>query len=409
MENKENARKGIILSILYPFGGLVYALRRIRSKEAAVCFFIFCTYFGFAFIYYDGTGRMGEGKDSERYALALKEAHTMDCSLSQYIEYREREDYYANIMLYTVSRFTGNPQIFYGVVTLIMAIFLVKSSWIIIYRTNKNKFVYLCLIAMLLVSPVWKILGIRWWTALYVFLYGLLSYLFEDKKSKLLWCFVSVLIHFTFLFPIYMLLAWLVLPKKNIAPYVVIFAILSLMGGVDISIFRNLVSRMIPNAYDQDMIIGFMTFEYRAKHNWFADSGRIVSIYLNLFIVLCLFFKARKLIEVDNLLRKFMILVLMMASLCLFINFAPWGRRFLGLSNLLLFALYALVLSNRVINDAIEKPMHIAKPFIIYYVLFQLHFGSYSIGALNLFFGNFITVFFYNDNIPIQFYIDRLF
>lgn len=408
-ENKGNILRGVIISIVYPFAGLVNALRQIRSKEAAVCFFIFCVYFGFAFIYYDGSVMMGEGKDSERYAIEVMDAHKMDCSLSQYIDYRDREDYYATIMLYVVSRFTGNPQIFYGVVTLIMAFFMVKSSWIIISRTNKNKYVYLCIIAMLLSAPVWKISGLRWWTALYVFLYGLLSFIFEHKKLRLLWCLVSALIHFTFLFPVYVLLLWFVLPKRKILPYVIVFAVLSLIGSFDLSIFEDLVGKIIPSDYDSDVIAGYMTFEYGAKHNWFADSGRILSIYLNLFVVLCLFFNSRKTIENDDLLCKFTILVLLMASLCLFVNFAPWGRRFLDLSNFLLYGLFAIVLSKDTINKVVRKQMGIAAPFMIYYVLFQLHFGFYNIGALNLFLGNFITVFLYNDNIPIQFYIDRLF
>lgn len=408
-ENKGNILRGVIISIVYPFAGLVNALRQIRSKEAAVCFFIFCVYFGFAFIYYDGSVMLGEGKDSERYAVEVVDAHRMDCSLSQYIEYRDREDYYATIMLYVVSRFTDNPQIFYGIVTLIMAFFMVKSSWIIISRTNKNKYVYLCIIAMLLSAPVWKISGLRWWTALYVFLYGLLSFLFEHKKLRLLWCFVSVLIHYTFLFPVYVLLVWFVLPKRKILPYVVVFAVLSLMGSLDLSIFEDLVRNIIPSDFDSDVIAGYMTFEYKAQHNWFADSGRILSIYLNLFVVVCLFILGRKTIEGDDLLRKFTILVLLMASLCLFINFAPWGRRFLDLSNFLLYGLFALVLSNDAINDAVRKPMSLTIPFFVYYLLYQLNFGLYSIGALNLFLGNFITVFLYNDNIPIHFIIERLF
>ena len=412
MEIKSNRRlwDGLLLILLYPFAGIVYTFSRIQWKEAEKWFILICVYIGFAFIYFDSTSTQmqDEGKDAARYATEMITLHQIDISFTDYItekaEKRQDNDYYAAILLYIVSRISGNPQLFFGLAALIMGLFFAKTAWIVINRTKKHPLVYLLIVAMLLAAPIWKINGVRWWTALYVFLYGILSFLFDKKPRKLIWCLVSVLIHFTFLFAIYVVVAWLLLPKKKLAPYVVLFTILSLMSNINLSSWSFWISRLIPSFYDENFIIGYMTFEYRASHNLFADSGRYVSIYTNLFLVLVSFFKCRDLIKKDDLLRKFFVLMLMVSSLCLFINFAPWGRRFIDLSNFISFAWFCYACSIPDFREMVKSTFAFAKPFLLYFIGFQINKGLYSLGLYNMFLGNFITVFLYNDNVPIHSY-----
>ena len=327
MEIKSNRRlwDGILLILLYPFAGIVYTFSRIQWKEAEKWFVLICVYFGLAFIYYSGEGMMGEGKDSERYALELIHLHQSDIGfrefITDYTDTKQNSDYYSGILLYCVSRFSGNPHLFFGFAALIMGLFFAKTAWIIINRTQKAQYIYILIMALLLADPIWKINGVRWWTALYVFLYGIFSFLFEKKPKKLIWCLLSVLIHFTFLFAIYAVVAWLLLPKKKLTPYVVLFTVLSLMSNLDLSSWSDWIARLIPSFYNEEHIIGYMSFEYGASHNWFADSGRYVSIYTNFYLVLVSFFKCGDLIKKDDFLRKFFILMLLVSSLCLFINF----------------------------------------------------------------------------------------
>lgn len=417
MEKGGNHRtiEGILLILLYPFLGIIYTFRQIRLAEAEKWFWLICVYFGLALIYFDYTSTVfvGEGKDAERYALEVISLHGSDIGFVDYLkDYNERKqdnDYYAAILLYFVTRFSGNPQLFFGLAALIMGLFFAKTAWIIINRTQKSQYIFILIMTMLLASPIWKINGVRWWTALYVFLYGLLSFLFDKNPKKLIWCILALLIHFTFLFAIYAVVAWLLLPKRKLTPYVVVFIVLNLMSSFDLSSWANWIARLIPSFYNEEKIIGFMTYEYAASHNWFADSGRYVAIYTNFYLVLVSFFKGGDIIKKDELLRKFFILVLVVSSVCLFINFAPWGRRFLDLSNFLSFAWYCYAFSIPEFRERTKKLFAVAMPFLLYFVLFQISKGLYSIGLYNLFFGNFITVFLYNDNIPVHFYLDKLF
>ena len=115
---------GIILSIIYPLGGLIYSIRNMGKSGTRLCFVLFCLYFGIVFIYHQQGTFLGGGSDSERYAVWLKEAYqNRDLNLLDYVqEYRESKiDIYAPILLYSVSRFTDNPKIFFAVVALIFA------------------------------------------------------------------------------------------------------------------------------------------------------------------------------------------------------------------------------------------------------------------------------------------------
>lgn len=409
-EEYKRSISGVLLILLYPFAGIIYTFRNIQKQEAEKWFFLICLYFGLAFIYFNPYGLLGEGSDSERYAIALREAFSMrGITLHDYLNYRLREDYYANILLFAVSRFTSNPQIFYGVAAAIMGLFFSKTAWIIINQTKGNKYVWIFIVTMLLCDPIWKINGVRWWTALYVFLYGAFSFVFEKKKIKLIWCLLSVLIHYTFLFPLYILVVYFFLPKKNTLPYVILFMVLTLVSNFDLSSVSDVVAKLIPASFNEETITGYLSFEYKAQHNLFADSGRFVAMYVNLFLMWVAYFGGRKEFEFNPGLKKFFIFTLLMSSLCLFINFAPWGRRFLGLSNFLSFAFYCLFLSQDFVNGKILKNIKFAIPFVAYFAIYQISFGLYSIGAKNLFLGNFLTVFFYNDFISIHHYLELLF
>ena len=400
---KSNAISGILLTLIYPLAGLVHTLKNLKGQGASTCFYLFCIFWGCALIYYNGHAVLGDGSDTERYVLCLMEAYqNRDISFWDYHQLLGKEDYYSSLLLFIVSRFTDNPHVFFGIASIIMGFFLVKSSWLIIEHCNtNNKMVLIFVYTMLAVAPIWNVGPVRWWTALYVFLYGILSYLIDGKYKKLIWCAVSLLIHFTFLFPLYVVGLYLLLPKKKVFPYLIVYVVAVFIDGLDPSILQNYVSMILPADYNNDTIIGYITFEYKAAHNWFADSGKQVAIYTNLFLALVLYVKCKEQIERNKLYRHFFILSMLVSSMCLIINLAPWGGRFLDLCNFLSMAMYAYLLSDNQIFANSAKLFRFAIPFVVYYMLFQIRGGLYTIGFFNLFMGNMITPFIYNDNTPI--------
>lgn len=404
---------GIILSIIYPLGGLIYSIRNMDKSGTRLCFVLFCLYFGTVFIYHQQGTILGEGSDSERYAIYLKDAHqNRTLNIVNYVkEYniRGQIDIYAPIMIYTISRFTDNPHIFFAVVALIYGIFYSGFIWMVYRHANQNKSIIsvLFLLALILISPIWKINGVRWWTGLFMFCYGTAGYILEHKPVLLLWSVLSVLIHYTFLYPLVVFILFTLLPKKRLLPYFIIFLLINIFNNIDLSYLENFITALFP-AKLTDLTTGYLTFEYSADRNLFADSDKYAGLWLNIYLVSVFYLKAGHDIRQNPMLRKMFIFSLMLQTLCLFINIAPWGGRFLNLGDLMLYSFYCMAVSNKKIFCNTIKYLKPAVPFLIFIILMQIKDGFYVISLFNLFLGNYITTFIVEDNISIMNIIDKL-
>ena len=402
---------GIILSIIYPLGGLIYSIRNMGKSGTRLCFVLFCLYFGIVFIYHQQGTFLGGGSVSERYAVWLKEAYqNRDLNLLDYVqEYRESKiDIYAPILLYSVSRFTDNPKIFFAVVALIYGIFYSGFIWLIYRHANLNKSIIsiLFLLALILVSPIWKINGVRWWTALFMFCYGTASFILEHKPRMLIWSVISLLIHYTFVYPLILFVIFILLPKKKLLPYFIIFLLINIFNNIDLSYLERIISALFPTNLS-DLTTGYLTFEYKADRNWFADSDKYAGIWLNVYLTAVFYFKAGQDIRQNPMLRKMFIFSLMLQTMCLFINIAPWGGRFLNLGDLMLYSFYFMAISDNNIFNSTVKYLKPAIPFLMFIILMQIKDGFYVVSFFNLFFGNFITAFAVNGDTSIMNIIDK--
>ena len=408
---QDNKKYRLLLGLLYPLGGLIYSIRNIGNQGSRFLFVLFCVYFGMIFIYFPEGTNWGEGADSMRYAMNLKDAYAMeDVGFMDYVtSYKGGVDFYAPAILYVISRFTDNVHFFYAVVALIYGIFYSKFVWLVAKHSSysKNKYYLLFFFMLLLIAPIWKINGVRWWTGLYMFCYALGTFLLEGRKGTLLWALCSVFVHFTFLYPMIIFVLYLLFPKRKLWPYVSVFVLINLMGTIDLSIFQDWVRQILP-VDNADQVAGYMTFEYKAERNWFADSAKNVGIYLNLYLVILFYLKARLEILKDKTLLQLFVLALMFETLCLFINMAPWGGRFLNLGDLMLYVFFCVSLSNKVIYSNVIKYVKPVTPFLLYIVLFQIKDGFYAVGFFSLFLGNFFTAFALEDNMPIINFINNL-
>jgi hypothetical protein len=326
-------------------------------------------------------------------------------SLQQFILLLNKEDFYSALMLWGVSRFTGNPHIFFGIAAIIMGFFLVKTSWLVLNRVRLDSHITKLLIfAMFAAAPIWNVGFVRWWTAMYVFLYGFLSWIFDKSKLKLLWCVAAIFIHYTFLFPFYGLCAYLLLPKKSIVPYVIVYVTFNFISNFDLLSVSDYITALVPPNYDSAHVIRYLTIgaENLDSRNGLTKLGTSISSWIELAFVIILTLRSRKVIEQNVEMRKLFIATMIIGSICLFINLAPWGIRFLDLNNFTCYALFAVIMSDPGIWSKHSNYIGAFSPFLVFFSLFQIKTGLHSIGFLNLFLGNFFTVLSYEDNIPIM-------
>src|SRR5699024_1023376 len=87
-----------------------------------------------------------------------------------------------------------------------------------------------------LVMPFWFINGFRMWTAAHIFIYGLLPYLFEGRKSGLVIAVLSILVHYAFIVPVGVLFAYLLLGNRLII-YFLFFVTTFFVSEINIEVF----------------------------------------------------------------------------------------------------------------------------------------------------------------------------
>lgn len=409
---RNNNIYNIALSILYPFGGLLYSIRNLGKNGSRLYFVLFCMYFGLIFIYHQQGTVLGDGSDSERYAIYLSEAHKLkDINIVEYIKLyngEKRIDYYAPTIIFIVSRITDNPHIFFAVVALLYGVFYSKFLWLIIkHSNNKNAYLLFFIIALFLIAPIWKINGVRWWTALYLFSYGTVGWILEKKNKLLFWSLCSIFVHYTFIYPLALFILYVLLPKKRILPYILLFIGINIFNNIDLTFTNNLINKLFP-VNIADSTIGYLTFEYKATRNWFADSGKYFGIILNLYFVILFYLKAKDDIIKDKTLSNLFIFALLLQSLSLFINIAPWGGRFLDLGDLSIYGFYCIAISRESIFRKTSSYINYAIPFLIYIIFIHLKNGFYVINPISLLLGNYATAFVINENTSIMNIIDKL-
>lgn len=138
----------------------------------------------------------------------LSNNYSDDLVKFSYIEsntYNTKPDFYALSLGFFVSRITSEPRWFFAIVSLIYTFLFLKflEEAVIITGVGKEwtwKFLFLFL--ALLVPYYVGVTGVRFWTALFLFITYVFKYLRSNKLIYLILFSLSLFIHYTFIFPV---------------------------------------------------------------------------------------------------------------------------------------------------------------------------------------------------------------
>jgi hypothetical protein len=233
------------LYLILPISSLVISFLLYKKSWSKYLFMLFGLYFGFTFII--PSSKIVESYDSEFYALELKEYHYYDLSFWElvngfYSVETAQTDIYQPIVTWVVSCFTDNYHFLFAIYGFVFSIFLAKIIWLMIGLEDiKLKgFAFFLLLTFILVNPLWNINGVRMWTALNVFLFGILLFFFKNKKKGLLYISLSCLFHVSFLIPVLFLFIYFLVHKINSYYFFVLFLISFIFKGIPPSLLIDL-------------------------------------------------------------------------------------------------------------------------------------------------------------------------
>lgn len=247
LRGKDNLRAGILF-LIWPVLALTESIRNYRESWAKNVIWLFVIFFGFTFVPQEGNDAMG-------YIRRLQELHVSDISLSQifgmlYVEGSRYLDVIQILITFLVSRFTADSRILFAVFGALFGFFYSRNIWTLISATEGKlgSIEKILLVIFAFVIPIWYINGIRFWTAAHIFIFGAIQVLMYKNMKGFLIAAFSVLMHFSFALPMFLLGAYVLIGNRTTL-YFGFFLVSLLISGLDPLFLREALLQYLPDIF----------------------------------------------------------------------------------------------------------------------------------------------------------------
>lgn len=410
----------VILTLLFPFIGLIESLVNWRKPWAKNVFWLACIYVGAIFIFHPEGKVLGSGADGGRYALELQNMFASNADFDQvlgsYLSDEFHLDLYQPIVTFIVSRFTDNGHVLFTLYALVFGFFYSRNMWYVLERIPHNKkigILWVLIALFFLACTITAINGVRMWTALHVYVYAMMPYLWERDRSKLWWVIVTPLIHFSFLYIAIFALAYCSLPERlkiKSNTFLLIAFVLYIgtlfVNSISLDALSEVATEYAPDSYERKVEL-YVNQDYadrrseaQASYNWYITlSGVLKKWIFNLIFILLLpcikrYFKSER-----NIINLYLF-TLLFGSLANILALIPSGGRFQLVALMFKLSLFLLVLFRIPHDDRLYKVVGFACLLLILSVVVDIRTTLDYVG-ITLVFGNFFTALFLESNIPI--------
>lgn len=410
--------RNLLLFLFWPFGSLVYALKRYDKSGSKALFWLFCLYFGFVFVFEDpDLGKFG--RDSAGYAYELREMHENHIPFGALIKsfYNEKDlvlDVYQPFLTWLISLISGDPRILFAVFAGIFGFFFMNNLWII-FNMIQGK-VGLVLILLLatyaFINPIWNINGVRMYTAAQVFLYGNLRYFLLDDKKGIIWSISSIFIHFSFLFPAIILLVWFIVPKAGLLFFIVylltafIVEIRPVQARIAVALLPDILQARVLG-YTSDAFAE-MYSKAQSTLNWYVILEQKLSNFIVYLWVISIYVRRQIWIKYRPELYRLFLFALFLGIFANLLSQIPAAWRFAILPELLFYVVIIALLMSDEINLNLPIIKYISIPILIFMLIFNIRVALSYVGPLT-FFGNPFVAPFFEAQTPIIDYVKRIF
>ena len=211
---KKRFKNLLLLFLVWPFLSFLTALKSVFNSSSQKIILMFSFMFGYTVYLYSGDILRYEesfeivyGYSWSDYWYLISNLFSVDkFNIYQPNVVNTQPDPFAFTLQFLVSRFTDNPRWFWAIVStfytytvLNLANFVYKENYSIYLKSYRNTFLWL---SFFLVIPFYVgVTGVRYWPALFLFVFFLLNYLKQRTFFSLLLIFTPALIHYSFIAP----------------------------------------------------------------------------------------------------------------------------------------------------------------------------------------------------------------
>lgn len=301
-ENRLNTVAKYIGFLINPIIGVLLSLYHINTKSSfAILFLAFIT-FGFSMVVPEEETK-DFGFDSVTYRNNFENAADDSSSdiqdnIISFFAFSGDTDIYGYLLMYLISRFSGNYHIFFMVVAIIMAIFMLKTLRYLVTEDNYQFSIYgLCILFLFTISQILGVNAFRFFTAYWVALFSLFKVCVDKQNRYFILLALTPLIHASFFILILIIPLYYLLRRHHTAA--IILLVLSLVFSAASLTFFTKIIGILPDSlsshYDAYIDSDYM-FEINQGGTGYIWVRRILEtlVLLSVNVVAFIFAKNRK-------------------------------------------------------------------------------------------------------------------
>lgn len=382
--------------LAFPFATFVLSLKNAQNRVNANIIWLFVIFFTQTMSFVDG------GMDNHAYRSYLinvyesKNQVTNDSSLS----FRS-SDAYVNVLTSIIGSVTDSGRFLFLVYGIVFGFFYSRNFYIILNKLGEfsSWVILFYVVCLFLMVPFWDINGVRMYTAAHVFFYGVLNYSFGRKISGVLVALGSILIHFSFVFPVIAFLAALLIGNKRIVYLLIIIFILSLLFNNLLSLDKSGIVKSITEMLNLSVNVDGYLSDVSIEQ--YGEKKKTYSIHIILFEkfqmvsmgMMMLHMYLTKKLWLNHLKTVKVILVtgLLIGIITSLLSGLPSINRFNAISFFLLLGSYLSLYPS--ISKRFQFLTYLIIPFLLFWMIVKIRIG-FDYLTLNTVMGNVFTMFF---------------
>ncbi len=302
-----------LIYFIFPFFGLIQGMKSFLKWNSVVPIVIFGFWFGYSVFYYSGD--VLHYRDSFSILKRYSWDDFFTILLNTYSRngiaifnndnlYHSKPDIFAITLGFLVSRFTEEPRWFFALVGAIyfflMSRFL-KETVIYAGRININKNWKVFFLFLVLIVPFYVgVTGVRFWTALFLFGWMVLKFINTGKIRFVLYAAASCLIHYTFIFPVVVMVLTFFLNIKTIAkPLIILGVVYALLSSTTSSLdFISDFVKLFDNEVIGESASGYLNEDKLSERqasiaatNWYVQWRlHLINLFFLLFYLIDFFY-----------------------------------------------------------------------------------------------------------------------
>jgi hypothetical protein len=408
-----------ILFFLLPFFAALYSVWSYRAKWAKNVLWAFVIFYGTTFSTSEETSKHELGSaDIYRYAAEVEELHKEPMTINLALEYfyeTGEADILRTLIAIIVSRFTDKMNVLTTVYAIIFGFFMSRNLWYLFERIKQKMswVIIMLLLAYFLADPFWFINGFRFNTAMHIYLYGMLPLLFEKKKKGIFISTTTILVHYSFVFPVFIMLLYLLVGNR-MAIYFYFFVFSIFFSGINVKQLNGFIEKNFPDVFversktyrDEERVN-----EFREKDEDYLPGGKkkvwyavwyqkaLIWSLTALFLVLYILYRSN--IKADSKLLRLFCFTLLLWGFANITSSMPSGGRFLSIVSLFALAFLVLYLQRFPQQKYLQDLLVFCTPLLLLFIIISIRTGFYSL-SLNTFIGNPLLILFTDYNISIN-------